>query len=96
VSWGQASRSTTTRDQHRRQHPPERCNQCGATGVRLIQDHITNLAAGGTDTIDNMQWLCHPCHLPKSERERLAGWEAKQRYRNQRRHLPQRAHPGDR
>lgn len=94
MSWGQ-SRSTTIRDQHRRQHPPERCQQCGATGTPLIQDHIINVAAGGPDTVNNLQWLCRPCHEPKSQRERKAGLERKQRHRNQRRRLPVKPHPGD-
>ncbi|MFV8317131.1 HNH endonuclease [Mycobacterium sp. 23] len=95
MGWGHSRRSTTVRDQHRRQHPPERCAGCGATNVPLIQDHITNLAAGGIDCVPNLQWLCHPCHDVKSAKERRTGYEAKQRYRNQRRHLPQRPHPGD-
>lgn len=69
----QRLRSTTTRDRHRKRQPPHRCNQCGATGVPLRQDHIVNLAAGGRDTIANLQWLCDPCHHPKSEAERLEG-----------------------
>jgi 5-methylcytosine-specific restriction endonuclease McrA len=74
MSWNQRQqRSTTVRTQHRRQNPPRRCAQCGATKVRLIQDHIVNLAAGGIDCMANMQWLCQPCHEPKTAAERAAG-----------------------
>lgn len=77
------SRSTTTRRNHRRRQPPRCCASCGATNVKLFQDHIVNLAAGGLDVPANMQWLCEPCHKPKTERERLAGLRAfhAQRYR---------------
>ncbi|WP_083562629.1 HNH endonuclease signature motif containing protein [Mycobacterium malmoense] len=67
------SRSTTVRRQHRRRQPPRRCAGCGATGVRLYQDHVINLAADGPDTIANMQWLCGPCHDTKTAAERAAG-----------------------
>jgi 5-methylcytosine-specific restriction endonuclease McrA len=93
-SWGRP-RSKQVRAEHRRRFPPEQCNGCGATDVPLRQDHIINLAAGGTDTVDNMQWLCDPCHKPKTEHERKTAWQRKQRYRNQRRHLPVTPHPGD-
>ena len=76
-NWVDAGRrSTTVRSQHRRRQPPTRCSSCDATGVRLYQDHIVNIAAGGTDTIANMQWLCQSCHDPKSELERIAGLRA--------------------
>jgi 5-methylcytosine-specific restriction endonuclease McrA len=69
-------RSTTTKDRHRRRQPPRQCAQCATTGVRLFQDHIVNLAAGGDDQPGNMQWLCGRCHHVKSERERLIGLRA--------------------
>jgi len=71
-----ARRSTTTRDRHRRRTPPRNCAGCGIEGVKLYQDHIINLAAGGDDTPANMQWLCGTCHHVKSERERLTGLRA--------------------
>lgn len=74
MSWNQGQkRSSTVRAQHRRRFPPRCCAQCGATRVRLIQDHIVNLAADGIDCVANMQWLCQPCHDPKSAAEREAG-----------------------
>ena len=93
-TWGR-KRSARVLAEHRRQHPPERCEQCGVTGVKLYQDHVVNLANGGPDTVENLAWLCGPCHDVKSERERRKGWEAKQQYRNRRRRLPVRPHPGD-
>jgi 5-methylcytosine-specific restriction endonuclease McrA len=58
--------------------------------VRLYQDHIVNLAAGGDDVPANMQWLCGPCHHVKSERERLFGLRAF----HAKRHRPAEIHPG--
>ncbi|AVJ50278.1 HNH endonuclease [Mycobacterium phage Mendokysei] len=66
-------RSTTVRTQHRKRQLPVRCASCGATGVKLYQDHIVNLAAGGADHPHNMQWLCGPCHDTKTKAERAAG-----------------------
>ena len=74
MGWTQGQRrSTTARTQHRRRNPPQRCAQCGATGVKLIQDHIANLAANGPDTPANFQWLCHACHTIKTAGEIAAG-----------------------
>jgi 5-methylcytosine-specific restriction endonuclease McrA len=50
-------------------------------------DHIIELAAGGTNTIDNVQPLCKPCHQAKtnafnrvrprgSQSDKAAFWEA--------------------
>lgn len=47
---------------------PNQCAQCGAT-ENLQLDHIKNLARGGTDTTDNIQWLCKPCHQTKTAHE---------------------------
>ena len=70
------TRSTTVKNRHRKRTPPRQCATCGTAGVRLFQDHIVNLAAGGEDHPSNMQWLCGMCHHVKSERERLAGLRA--------------------
>lgn len=81
-------RSTTVRAQHHRRQPPQRCAECGATNVRLYQDHVINFAADGPDTVANMQWLCRRCHDTKSERERIAGIKRfnARRYRDEERH----------
>ena len=31
-------------------------------------DHIVSAAAGGPETIENVQWMCHPCNRRKSDR----------------------------
>lgn len=43
------------------------CNLCGATATDI--DHIKNRGMGGSkllDTPDNLQALCRPCHLNKT------------------------------
>ena len=77
-NWGNGNRprrNSTLRAQHRRRCPPRFCAQCRALGpdVKLIQDHIVGLAAGGLDVIANYQWLCGPCHDAKTAAERAAG-----------------------
>ena len=67
-NWGQGNRprrNSTVRAQHRRRCPPRFCAQCRASGpdVKLIQDHIIGLAAGGLDVVGNYQWLCQPRQL---------------------------------
>lgn len=54
------------------------CAECAALG--LVEptteiDHIVPIAFGGTDTDDNVQGLCTPCHAAKSALEQ-AGQEA--------------------
>lgn len=39
--------------------------RCTPTAAEL--DHILPAAAGGTDTIANVQWACHPCNRRKSD-----------------------------
>jgi hypothetical protein len=92
-----STRSTTTRDQHRRRQPPRRCAGCGATGVKLVQDHIINIAAGGMDTVANMQWLCEAvCHAAKTRREQQAGRDRARAQRGglSRRYRDTESHPG--
>ena len=66
------------------------CKGCGriCRPDELQVDHITMLAAGGTESDDNLQSLCEQCHEVKSLRERgarprqavgLDGWPATQR-----------------
>ncbi|WNM74504.1 HNH endonuclease [Gordonia phage Birdsong] len=80
---------TTIRRQAQRDLPPW-CNKCGADNVSLELDHIINAASGGTDTIDNAQWLCRSCHDQKTRHERAQG---RQRRTQQARH-PREPHPG--
>lgn len=41
--------------------------------MRLVQDHIIHLAAGGLDVVANYQWLCTDCHNAKTQAEITAG-----------------------
>ena len=41
--------------------------------MRLLQDHVIGLAAGGLDVPGNLQWLCQPCHTEKTKQEQAAG-----------------------
>jgi hypothetical protein len=46
-----------------------RCKMCGATpdhGVTLHVDHIFPVSLGGTSDPENLQTLCEPCNLGKS------------------------------
>jgi 5-methylcytosine-specific restriction endonuclease McrA len=49
-----------------------RCTRCGATpqthGISLHVDHIVPVSMGGTSEMDNLQTLCAPCNLGKSNR----------------------------
>lgn len=45
------------------------CAKRGRTTATQEIDHITPLAMGGTDTDDNVQGLCAPCHAVKSANE---------------------------
>ena len=49
------------------QRDGDRCLQCGAgePEVRIHIDHITPLAKGGTNALDNLQVLCQPCNQRK-------------------------------
>ena len=47
-----------------------RCQMCGATakdGATLEIDHITPVAKGGTNDVDNLQVLCRDCNAGKSD-----------------------------
>lgn len=51
------------------------CEKCGATGCRIIGDHIREIRDGGT-TLDrrNVMLLCMPCHskkTAKAKRQRM-------------------------
>lgn len=43
------------------------CQSCGATApeVKIVVDHVTPKALGGTDQADNLQTLCQPCNAGK-------------------------------
>ncbi|HNQ65785.1 MAG TPA: HNH endonuclease [Smithella sp.] len=47
-----------------------RCQLCGATpqhGVRLHVDHIIAWSSGGETILENLQVLCEPCNIGKSD-----------------------------
>lgn len=45
------------------------CQCCGLVTMQLELDHIVNVAQGGTDDESNLQSLCPPCHLKKTQKE---------------------------
>lgn len=49
------------------------CKQQGRVTLATQRDHIKPLAEGGTDTDDNVQGLCGPCHDAKSKTEAARG-----------------------
>ena len=56
------------------------CRECakhGFTTRAVKRDHIVPLTEGGTDSDDNIQPLCDPCHDIKSEHERQRGIAAR-------------------
>ena len=50
----------------RRQFLGQPCWACGSTD-NLELSHILPVRLGGTYTTDNMEWLCHTCHLAHEE-----------------------------
>ena len=45
------------------------CQCCGLVTMQLELDHIVNVAQGGNDDESNLQSLCPPCHLNKTQKE---------------------------
>ena len=45
------------------------CQHCRRVTSQLELDHIVNVAQGGTDDESNLQSLCPPCHLKKTQKE---------------------------
>jgi hypothetical protein len=96
TNWPNGSRSTRIRRRARRAFPYQ-CAGCGIKdGTTLELDHIINLAEGGTDTLDNLQWLCVPCHTAKThtERQRGIGRARAQRGSLSKRYRDREPHPG--
>lgn len=70
---------------------PHECAVPGCTTTTgLHLDHLDNVAEGGPDTADNVQWLCPAHHAPKTAREAARG----RARRRARRRLPTKPHPG--
>lgn len=68
---------------------PRECVECGAT-ADLQLDHIRAGAHGGSQTIDNAQWLCRQCNTAKARREAAEG----RAIRNAKRTRRVERHPG--
>lgn len=47
--------------------PGARCVACGAPAT--VADHVIPIAEGGTNTPDNGQPMCEPCHNLKTQAE---------------------------
>jgi ribosomal protein S27AE len=47
------------------------CAECGAESESLEIHHITPLKDGGTNAVDNLEALCHDCHLKKHSPDRV-------------------------
>ena len=45
------------------------CGRAGRVTSATEVDHITAKAAGGADTLANVQSVCGPCHREKTKRE---------------------------
>lgn len=70
-------------------HECARANR-GPCAGHLELDHRVPHAEGGTDTLDNFQWLCKRHHAMKSQKEAARG-----KQRRQARGLhPEEPHPG--
>ena len=54
----------------------QKCNQCEKeVNIKSFHlDHIKPLGNGGTNETDNIQMLCIPCHLDKTNCERESGY----------------------
>lgn len=51
------------------------CVKCSAEGSDF--DHILPVSEGGQTTLDNLQFLCHPCHVEKGR----ADWKTRTRWK---------------
>jgi len=51
----------------------ERCNRCGAQTPYLELHHKQHWADGGETNLDNLEGVCHPCHVEEHEGKRAHG-----------------------
>lgn len=52
------------------------CQPCLVQGKytpAIEVDHVINIASGGTDSDDNLQAICDPCHKAKTQAEARRG-----------------------
>jgi endogenous inhibitor of DNA gyrase (YacG/DUF329 family) len=54
---------------HPNHGPAGPCTTCSKEVDHLEQDHTIPLCEGGRHHIDNLQWLCHDCHVAKTKEE---------------------------
>lgn len=66
---GRALQTRNSRVKLRDQYTCQECRRLFLPDELQI-DHKVTLAAGGTESDDNLQSLCEPCHEAKSLRER--------------------------
>lgn len=52
-----------------------RCQACGNGVDKLELDHIVPVAFGGSNALDNLQWLCVQCHKEKTKADAKIGHE---------------------
>jgi 5-methylcytosine-specific restriction endonuclease McrA len=50
----------------------EKCEACGDALTHPEVHHIKPVAQGGTNALDNLQLLCHMCHVQISEQQHLS------------------------
>lgn len=80
MAWANGGGRTSTREWRNLKRIAKReleyeCAKCGISGhdTPLELDHITPHAEGGPDTLDNVQWMCHPHHDRKTQQEATRG-----------------------
>lgn len=45
------------------------CEHCHAHAQKLELDHVLATCLGGQNTSTNLQWLCHSCHVKKTNND---------------------------
>lgn len=56
-----------------RERSKKHCERCGRFDQSGEVDHILNRARGGTDDLENAQFLCRACHKIKTDEEKKWG-----------------------
>ncbi|WP_408175681.1 HNH endonuclease [Paraburkholderia dipogonis] len=62
-AWGKIRDRIRERDQWT-------CRMCKRADLRGVVDHIKPLEQGGSNDDANLQYLCNPCHVDKTNRDR--------------------------
>ena len=53
-----------------RERDQYQCKSCGIAVRVGVVDHIKPLEQSGSNADDNLQLMCHPCHVDKTNRDR--------------------------